>query len=49
MRRGKSGASQAPKTTGVKTNHCQHSITGDHSKQDQILLVKIGEYIGFCV
>ena len=24
-------------------------ITGDHSKQDQILLVKIGKYIGFCM
>ena len=26
-----------------------YSITGDHSKQDQILLVKIGKYIGFCL
>ena len=25
------------------------SITGGHSKEDQILLVKIGNYIGFCV
>ena len=25
------------------------SITGDHSKQHQILLVKIGKYIVFCV
>ena len=24
-------------------------ITGDHSKQDQILLVKIGKYVGLCV
>ena len=28
---------------------CTTFITGDHSKQDQILLVKIDKYIGFCV
>ena len=25
------------------------TITGNHSKQDQILLVKIAKYVGFCV
>ena len=29
--------------------HVRCTITGDHSKQDQILLVKKAEYIGFCV
>ena len=31
--------------------HCRYycTLTGDHSKQDQILLVKTGEHIDFCV
>ena len=28
---------------------CHGTITGDHSKQDHILLIKNCEYIGFCV
>ena len=29
--------------------YCRYSITGDHSKQHQISLVKIAKYIGFCL
>ena len=28
---------------------CKNDITGGHSKQDQIMSVKIGKYIGGCV
>ena len=29
--------------------YIERTITGDHSRQDQIMLVKIANYIGFCL
>ena len=33
----------------TRTIRTIHSISGDHSKYDQILIVKIYKYTGFCV
>ena len=43
---------RVPFSAGVAPDRSQttaelHTITGDHSKQDEILLVKIAKYIGF--
>ena len=40
---------EATKKRKNETKNDGRAITGDHSKKDQTLLVKLGKYIGFCV